>query len=138
MKRAVSIILMLALLVGVGGFCVGVKGFGGGNGNQSIVPTSNQNAPKIDDTSIVIDEKNADDEDKNSDIVIIRIEWDKLFVDDVKCEDIDELKAKLIDSGCKQVELIHKNAMKSEKDIVVEALKSIESALDIEINYNDN
>lgn len=69
--------------------------------------------------------------------VTIRIDWDQVYIDDVKCDSLEELKEKIIASKCTKIELLHQDAMKDMKDFVIELLNDIENVLSIKVNYND-
>ncbi|MCI8691260.1 MAG: hypothetical protein HFH91_00670 [Lachnospiraceae bacterium] len=70
--------------------------------------------------------------------VTIRIDWDQVYIDDVKCDNLEDLKEKIIASKCTKIELLHNDAMKDMKDSVTELLNDIENILNIEVNYNDD
>ena len=74
----------------------------------------------------------------SSDTVTIRIDWDQVYIDDVKCDNLEDLKEKIIASKCTKIELLHNDAMKDMKDSVTELLNDIENILNIEVNYNDD
>lgn len=77
-------------------------------------------------------------EGKKEEVIAVRIDWEQIFVDDEKCDDLEELKEKIIVSECKEIEFVHKDASKKMKDAVDEVLKDMENVLDIKIIYIDN
>lgn len=73
---------------------------------------------------------------QKSDTLIIVIDWDKILIDDSECGDIEEMKARIIESGCKTIDLQHTDANKDMLDKVIESLKEVEETLEITVIYH--
>lgn len=107
-------------------------GIGLGNGSGNIFGGSGNNSAATDDAG-----SPADDEPETN-IVVIRIDTNDIYLDDELCADADELKEKITVIGTeKEYELIHDTAIKSTFDEVKKVLSDLEDALGITVNYNE-
>lgn len=73
---------------------------------------------------------------EKSDTIVIVIDWDKIVISDSECSNVEEMRDKIVKSGCKKIDLQHTDASKETFDEVVAVLKEIEETLEIDINYN--
>jgi len=96
-------------------------GFGGGDSGGSEVSGS----VPVSDSS-------------ESNIAVIRIDGNDIFLDGEKCENAAALKDKITEIGTKKdYEIDHSAAIKATYDEVKQTLSELENALDIKVNYNE-
>lgn len=104
-----------------GGIGIGTH-FGGGNGDGSGSDT----APE----SSVCESASIEDQ-----VSEIRIEKNDIYFEEELCENVDDLKQKIIDYGTtREYVFVYEKAIKATYDEVNEALSELESALGITIN----
>lgn len=105
----------------------GGDGFGLGGGNQGSASTSSDtsgSAPALDSSE--------------TNIAVIRIDGNDIFLDGEKCENAAALKDKITELGTKKdYEIDHSAAIKATYDEVKQVLTELENALDIKVNYNE-
>ena len=135
MIRKIYIIMCFAIILSIG--ACGKKDEKskvvviGNGGNQINIDSINKPGGKADN-----EESDLEIDKEKSDTIVIVIDWDKIIIDDIECSDIEEMKDKIVKSGCKKIDLQHIDASKNTLDEVVDVLKSIEETLEIDINYN--
>lgn len=99
-----------------------VKGEGDG-GTQSV-------------TSTVSDAESA--ASQVSDVVEIKVDNEKIYIDGAEVANTDELKTKITEIGDKKTyNFVHDDAIKSTYDEVKAVLNDLERALSLKINYNE-
>lgn len=103
----------------------------GNGGNQINVDSLNASGGETDN-----EESDLKIGKEKSETIIIVINWDKITIDDVECTNIEDMKDRIVKSGCKKIDLQHIDASKETLDEVVNVLKEIEDILEIDINYN--
>ena len=114
--------LIIALLIifkpfGSGGFGFGPGGESGSNSQNSSAVSS---------------------EESQTNIAVIRIDGNDIFLDGEKCASVDDLKNKVTEiAKDKDYELDHSTAIKSTYDEVKQMLTGLEDALNIKVNYNE-
>ena len=105
----------------------GGDGFGLGGGNQGSTPTGSDtsgSAPVSDSSE--------------TNIAVIRIDGNDIFLDGEQCENAAALKDKITALGKKKdYEIDHSTAIKSTYDEVKQVLTELENALSIKVNYNE-
>lgn len=105
----------------------GGDGFGLGGGNQGSASTSSDtsgSAPASDSSE--------------TNIAVIRIDGNDIYLDGEKCENAAALKDKITALGTKKdYEIDHSAAIKATYDEVKQVLTELENALDINVNYNE-
>lgn len=73
-----------------------------------------------------------------SNIAVIRIDGNDIFLDGEQCENAAALKEKIIALGTKKdYSIDHSTAIKATYDEVKKVLAELENALDIKVNYNE-
>ena len=132
-RRGFPVILLLILLLvaliavllifkpfGGDGF-----GLGGGNSGSTSVSSDTSGSVPVSDSS-------------ESNIAVIRIDGNDIFLDGEKCENAAALKDKITALGTKKdYEIDHSAAIKAAYDEVKQVLTELENALDIKVNYNE-
>lgn len=122
------ILLLLALIAvllifkpfGGDGFGLGGGNSGSGSGSQDI----SGSAPVSDSSE--------------TNIAVIRIDGNDIYLDGEKCENAAALKDKITAlSTKKDYEIDHSAAIKATYDEVKQVLTELENALDINVNYNE-
>lgn len=121
-------VLLLAALVAVliifkpfGGDGFGI---GGGNSGGSSSSDVSGSAPVSDSSE--------------SNIAVIRVDGNDIFLDGEKCENAAALKEKITAIGTnKDYSVDHSSAIKSTYDEVKQVLDELENALDIKVSYNE-
>lgn len=105
----------------------GGDGFGLGGGNSGSTPVS----PDVSGSAPVSDSS-------ETNIAVIRIDGNDIFLDGEKCENAAALKDKITALGTKKdYEIDHSAAIKATYDEVKQVLTELENALDIKVNYNE-
>lgn len=114
--------LIVALLIYFKPFGGNGFGFGGGGGDSQGSGTAS--TPVSDSPQ--------------SNIAVIRIDGNDIFLDGEQCENAEALADKITIIGTKKdYELEHSTAIKSTYDEVRQVLTELENALDIKVNYNE-
>lgn len=130
-----TLLLLLAVIIAVliifkpfGG-----SGFGlGGIGNNI---SSGDNANSQDGSA---SDSTPESDSSQSNVAVIRIDGNDIFLDGEQCENAAALKDKITALGTKKdYELDHSAAIKSTYDEVKQVLSELENALDISVNYNE-
>lgn len=134
-RRAPVLPILLLLLVVIIALLLYFKPFGGGlgfgggggtDGDSGSAPVSGSS--DISDSS----------DSEVSNIAVIRIDGNDIFLDGEQCENAAALKDKITSIGTqKEYELDHSTAIKSTYDEVKQVLGELENALDIKVNYNE-
>ncbi|MBD5383849.1 MAG: hypothetical protein HDR72_02470 [Ruminococcaceae bacterium] len=121
--------VIIALLIVLKPF--GGNGFGvGGNGNN-VNSGDGQSSGSVSDSI-------PESDSSQSNIAVIRIDGNDIFLDGEQCENAAALKDKITTLGTKKdYELDHSAAIKSTYDEVKQVLSELENALDIKVNYNE-
>lgn len=127
MKNIIIIVIVLVLLCA--GLTIGLGGFGTGNGSGD----GNQ-------VLSAFAEEKQDEEPQDKD-VIIKVEENKIYVEEEECTSIEDLTDKIskISSQGKDAEYIfeHEYAIKATYDEVKETLMNLEETLGISIDYRE-
>lgn len=121
-------VLLLAVLIAIlvifkpfGGDGFGI---GGGNSGGSSSSDVSGSAPVSDSSE--------------SNIAVIRVDGNDIFLDGEKCENAAALKEKITAIGTnKDYSVDHSSAIKSTYDEVKQVLDELENALDIKVSYNE-
>lgn len=99
-------------------------GIGGGNSGGSSSSDVSGSAPVSDSSE--------------SNIAVIRVDGNDIFLDGEKCENAAALKEKITATGTnKEYSVDHSSAIKSTYDEVKQVLDELENALDIKVSYNE-
>lgn len=99
-------------------------GLGGGNSGGSSSTDVSGNAPVSDNSE--------------SNIAVIRVDGNDIYLDGEKCENSAALKEKITAIGTnKEYSVDHSSAIKSTYDEVKQVLAELENALDIKVSYNE-
>ncbi len=99
-------------------------GIGGGNSGGSSSSDVSGSAPVSDSSE--------------SNIAVIRVDGNDIFLDGEKCENSAALKEKITAIGTnKEYSVDHSSAIKSTYDEVKQVLDELENALDIKVSYNE-
>ncbi len=102
-------------------------GFGGGNSGGSGGSSGSEVSGSVPAS-----------DSSESNIAVIRIDGNDIFLDGEKCENAAALKDKITEIGTKKdYEIDHSAAIKATYDEVKQALSELENALDIKVNYNE-
>lgn len=118
----VGVVVLLA-----GGIGIGI-GLGGGNGDGNGAGSGNP-------ASISTSSSNKSVSSQENQYAEIRIEKNDIYFESELCENVDDLKQKIIDYGTtREYVFVYEKAIKATYDEVNEALSELESALGITIN----
>lgn len=119
------LIVLIALLVYFKPFGGGFGFGGGGETNGSPESGGASDSADISDS-------------ETSNIAVIRIDGNDIFLDGEQCESADALKDRITAVGTqKEYKVDHSTAIKSTYDEVKQVLSGLENALDIKVDYNE-
>lgn len=138
--KKILLILIISIVILVTSTACNKFGFGNGNGNGdgNSIGTGNKEQVNTNDVKVKTDDEIIVKNEKNT-IVTIKVEDTNIFIDDLQCTSIDDLKNTIIklqseDESRKYIYL-HDYAIKSTYDEVKSALESLEENLNIVVEY---
>lgn len=130
MKKILGIVALIIVVIAVAGFGLHSCGLGFESGNGGGDGTA--------DSSKVKDEK---EEKEERDVITIKVDESTIYLDDEKCDDIDDLKDKIskIQAADKEKKYVYNNeyAIKETDDEVSEILRGLEENLEITVDFNE-
>lgn len=130
---ALTLFLLLAIIIAALIILkpFGGNGFGLGGDGNNVNSGDNQSSGSVSGSV-------PESDSSQSNVAVIRIDGNDIFLDGEQCENADALKDKITALGTKKdYELDHSAAIKSTYDEVKQVLSELENALDIKVNYNE-
>lgn len=127
MKKIIIIAVVVLILISC--LTIGKAGFGTGDGSEK----GNQVLDSITEEKQAIMQQDRK--------VIIKIDEDKVYVEEEKCTDVEDLKDRIIKINSQendtQYVLEHEYAIKATYDEVMQTLLNLEETLGISIDYKE-
>lgn len=125
--KKIIIIAVVGILILVFGVTIGKAGFGTGDGSGK----GNQVLDSIKEEKQAVTQQDQK--------VVIKIDEDKVYLDEEECTDIEDLKDRIVEINSQenvmQYVLEHEYAIKATYDEVIQTLFTLEETLGISIDY---